>query len=95
MASDSKAWSALSVVATLGAVAVAKKVTDVSWRAATGKHPPINPVDPDVDMTEAVLWAVFSGTAVSLVRMTVQRRAALYYQRSTGHLPGQLEADGK
>jgi hypothetical protein len=95
MASDSKAWSALSVVATLGAVAVAKKVTDVTWRAATGKNPPVNPVDPDVDLAEAVLWAVFSGTAVSLIRMTVQRKTALYYQRSTGHLPGQLEADGK
>ena len=95
MASDSKAWGALSLVATLGAVALAKKVTDVSWRAATGKNPPINPADPDVDMTEAVLWAVFSGTAVGLVRMTVQRKAALYYQRSTGHLPGQLQADGK
>ncbi|WP_243060937.1 DUF4235 domain-containing protein [Nocardioides sp. SR21] len=95
MASDSKAWGALTVVATLGAVALAKKVTDVSWRAATGKNPPINPADPDVDMTEAVLWAVFSGTAVGLVRMAVQRKTALYYQRSTGHLPGQVQADGK
>ena len=95
MASDSKAWGAFTVVATLGAVALAKKVTDVSWRAATGKNPPVNPADPDVDMTEAVLWAVFSGTAVGLVRMAVQRKTALYYQRSTGHLPGQLAADGK
>ena len=95
MSSDSKAFGAFSIVATLAAVAAAKKVSDVAWRAATGKNPPINPADPDVDTTEAVLWAAFSGIAVGLVRMTVQRRAALYYQRSTGHLPGQLQADGK
>ena len=97
MASDrsSKAFGALSLLATLAAVALAKKATDTTWRAATGKNPPVNPADPDVDMTEAVLWAVFSGTAIGLVRMLVQRRTALYYQRSTGRLPHQLRADGK
>src|SRR4051794_27800549 len=97
MASEgsSKVWSVFSIVATLGAVALAKRVVDRIWRTATGKNPPVNPADPDVDVTEAVLWAAFSGTTVGLVRMIVQRKAALYYQRSTGHLPGQLEADGR
>ncbi|MBM0126960.1 DUF4235 domain-containing protein [Pimelobacter simplex] len=88
MAKDSsKVWSAFSLVAALGAAAVAKKGLDTSWRAATGKQPPANPADPDVDVWEAVAWAAASGTFVALAKMLAQRRAASYYLRSTGHLP--------
>ena len=48
----------------LGAAALAKKALDTGWKAATGKHPPENPADPDVAMGEAVAWAVVSGTFV-------------------------------
>jgi hypothetical protein len=66
---------------------VAKKLLNTSWRAATGKNPPENPADPDVDVWEAVLWASVSGTIVGLARMLAQRKAAGYYAASTGHLP--------
>jgi hypothetical protein len=89
----SKLWTVFSVVSTLGAAAVAKKALDTGWKAATGKHPPENPADPDVHMREAVAWAVVSGTFVALARMVVQRRAADYYRRSAGHLPPQLQKD--
>ncbi|WP_436700859.1 DUF4235 domain-containing protein [Nocardioides sp. BYT-33-1] len=88
MAKDSsKVWSALSLVAALGSAAVAKKGLDTSWRVATGKKPPVNPADPDVDVWEAVAWAAVSGTFIALAKMLAQRRAANYYLRSTGHLP--------
>ncbi|GAA1542671.1 DUF4235 domain-containing protein [Nocardioides humi] len=88
MAQDSsKVWSVFSLVAALGAAAVAKKGLDTSWRAATGKQPPANPADPDVDVWEAVAWAAVSGTFVALAKMLAQRRAATYYLKSTGHLP--------
>ncbi len=88
MAQDSsKVWSAFSLVAALGAASVAKKGLDTSWRAATGKKPPANPADPDVDVWEAVAWAAVSGTFVALAKMLAQRRAAHYYLRSTGDLP--------
>jgi hypothetical protein len=89
----SKLWTVFSLVTALGAAAVAKKAIDTGWRAATGKHPPENPADPDVQMTEAIAWAVVSGTFVALARMLAQRRAANYYRRSAGHLPPQLEKD--
>ena len=89
----SKVWSVFSLAAALGAAAVAKKTLNTSWRAATGKNPPQNPADPDVQVWEAVLWATFSGTVVALARMLAQRRAANYYRRSAGHLPPQLEKD--
>jgi thiazole synthase ThiGH ThiG subunit len=89
----SKLWTVLSLVSAFGAATVAKKALDTGWRAATGKHPPENPADPDVQMAEAVAWAVVSGTFVALARMLAQRRAATYYRRSAGHLPPQLQKD--
>ena len=89
----SKLWTVFSLVSTLGAAALAKKALDTGWRAATGKHPPENPADPDVQMIEAVAWAVVSGTFVALARMLAQRRAANYFRRSAGHLPPQLQKD--
>jgi Protein of unknown function (DUF4235) len=89
----SKVWTVFSLAAALGAAAVAKKALDTGWRAATGKHPPENPADPDVQIGEAVAWAMVSGTFVALARMFAQRRAADYYRRSAGHLPPQLQKD--
>lgn len=77
----SKALSGLSSVAVLGAVAVAKKGLDTSWRAATGKPPPAR--GSADEMTEAVLWAMFSAAALTVVRIVVTRRAADYIARST------------
>ena len=91
MASGSKVWSMFS----LGAAAVAKKAVNTSWRAATGKNPPANPADPDVDIWEAVAWAAASGTLIALARMLATRKAATYYLKSTGHLPPDLQKDGQ
>jgi hypothetical protein len=94
MAKDSsKVWTVFSLVSALGAAAVAKKGLDKVWQLATGKQPPENPADPDVEIWEAVSWAVASGIAVGLARMMAQRKAASYYARSTGHLPPDLRKD--
>src|SRR6478609_7253496 len=93
MASGSKVWSVFSLGAAVGAAAVAKKTLNTSWKAATGKNPPANPADPDVDLWEAVLWATVSGTVIGIARMLATRRAASYYARSTGHLPPDLQKD--
>jgi Protein of unknown function (DUF4235) len=95
MASGSKVWSVFSLVSALGAAAIAKKALNSGWRAATGKNPPANPADPDVDMKEAVAWAIVSGTLIAVARMLATRRAANYYARSTGHLPPDLQKDGQ
>ena len=89
MAKDkgSKVWTLLSLVAVLGAAAVAKKGLHTGWKAATGKNPPANPADPDVEVKEAVVWAAVSGALIGLARMFAARRAAGYYAKSTGHLP--------
>ncbi len=94
MASDSsKIWSVFSLAAALGAAMVAKKTVNTSWQKATGKHPPANPADPDVDIWEAVAWAAVSGTIIQIARMLASRKAADYYARTTGHMPPGLGPD--
>ncbi|MCB0896544.1 MAG: DUF4235 domain-containing protein [Nocardioides sp.] len=94
MAKDSsKIWTVFSLVSALGAAALAKQVVDRLWKVSTGKQPPENPADPDVEIWEAVSWAVASGVAVGIARMIAQRKAATYYARSTGHLPPDLQKD--
>ena len=93
MASGSKVWSVFSLASALGAAALAKKTLNATWRATTGKNPPANPADPDVDLWEAVAWAAVSGTLIAIARMLATRRAASYYTRSTGHLPPDLLKD--
>lgn len=90
---SSKVWTVMSLAAGLVGATVARKTLTSTWRAATGKNPPANPADPDVDLWEAVLWAVASGTVVQVVRMLLSRKAADYYQKSTGHLPPPLQKD--
>ncbi len=89
----SKVWSVFSLVAALGAALVARKTLDTSWKLATGKKPPENPADPDVNVWEAVTWAVVTGAFIALARMLAQRKAASYYTKSTGHLPPDLKKD--
>ncbi|CUR54775.1 conserved exported hypothetical protein [metagenome] len=92
MAKDSsKVWSIFSLASALLAAAVAKKAVTSTWKVTTGKQPPANPADPDVDLWEAVAWAAFSGTLVALARMLATRKAATYYAKSTGKLPPDLQ----
>jgi hypothetical protein len=95
---SSKVWSIFSLAAALFGATVARKSLTKAWQTATGKNPPANPADPDVDLWEAMLWATVSGTAVQIARMLATRRAANYYTKSTGHLPpglGQDDQDSK
>ena len=91
MASGSKGYTVLGLIATLGATMAARKAMTATWKLSTGKQPPSNPEHPDVSLKEAVTWAVVSGVAVGLARMFASRKAAEYYRKSTGHLPANLE----
>lgn len=88
---SSKVWTIFSLASALLAGALVRKALDRSWKTATGKNPPANPADPDVDLKEALLWATVSGTAIGIGRMLAGRKAAHYYTRSTGHLPPGLK----
>jgi hypothetical protein len=91
----SKVWSVMEKGSGISAAIVARKALTVGWTKAARRKPPENPADPDVQIYEALTWAVATGATAAVVRMLAMRGAARYYTRSTGHLPPGLHADGQ
>jgi hypothetical protein len=72
-----KAQNAVALASTLGATAVVKKAVDATWKVgAKGKQPPTDPTDPEFTLREALLFAMISGAAISVVRTLIARRLA-------------------
>jgi hypothetical protein len=77
-----KAENAVALVSTLGATAVAKKAVDATWKLGSkGKTPPTDPSDPDIELREAILFAVISGAVISVVRLFIARKLAAKERR--------------
>lgn len=83
-------WKVLGPGSAVLAAIAAKKVMAFGWTKTTGKEPPSNPESPDVDLWEAVAWAVVSGALVGVARMMATRQSAKFYARSAGHLPNDV-----
>ncbi len=88
-------WKILSVAAALGASVVARKITDGTWKFVSGKESPENPEDPEIDVKEAVAFAVLSGAVIGLARMLANRQATRVYTKATGQLPKTLAKKGE
>jgi hypothetical protein len=72
-----KTQNAMALVSTLGATAVAKKAIDSTWKLGSkGKEPPTDPADPDIELREAIVFAVLSGAVISVVRLFIARKLA-------------------
>ena len=84
-------WKVFATVSAVTAGIVTRKVLTVAFRKITGKPPPANPEAPTTTWREALGWAALSGAAMGLARMLATRKAAVVYQKSTGHLPAGLE----
>jgi hypothetical protein len=79
-----KTQNAVALVSTLGATAVAKKAVDATWKLGSkGKEPPTDPADPDIDLREAIVFAVLSGAVISVVRLFIARKLAQKERRET------------
>lgn len=72
----------------------ARKALTVAWTKAVGEDPPHNPASPDVGWGQALAWAVVSGSVVGIAKLLWQRKAAHYFERSTGHLPTAVREAG-
>ena len=84
-------WKAFGLASALTTAVLARRAIEVFWKVGTGREPPANPEDPDVEWKEAVAFALASGAAIGFARMLAARKAADYYRRSTGHLPANLQ----
>lgn len=81
------AWKLMDRGSSMAAGALAGRVSALTWKAATGKKPPINGQHPDVSTKDAVAWAIIGGATIELVKVAVRRGTATYWVRSTGNLP--------
>jgi hypothetical protein len=77
-----KASNVIAIVVTLGAAMVARKAVQATWKLGAGKQAPTNVDDPEVEMREALLFAVLTGAAVGVARMLASRRLAAMRRRS-------------
>lgn len=80
-------WKMMDRASTVAAALVARKITSLTWKAATGKRPPSNAKHPDVSNAEAVTWAILAGAGVELTKVLIRRSTANYWVKSTGTLP--------
>ncbi len=82
------AWKILGTGAAVLAGTVANQVVSKGWHVISGKPAPSDPLNTDeVSWKEALLFAAITGVIVQVARVAAQRKAAQYYQRSSGHLP--------
>ncbi len=91
MAGAGLAWKLVGTGAAIGAGIAARKVLTTTWTVSTGKQPPANPVDPDVELWEAVAWAAVSGALIGLVRMLATRNSAKWWIHTTGNYPPKMQ----
>lgn len=85
-----RSWKVLSRVADKAGSAAGSKLVDTSWQIATGRKPPAKPDSPETTLRESLAWTVVSAAGVAVVKSLTTRRAAAYFQRSTGALPPTL-----
>lgn len=81
------AWRLMDRGSSVAAGALAGRISALTWKAATGKNPPVNGRHPDVSTKDAVAWAIIGGATIELVKVAVRRGTATYWVRSTGTLP--------
>ena len=76
MAGKQRGSAASRVVSALvGALAAfaTRKLLTIGWKTVTGKEPPEHPEDPQVALSEALIWGVALGAAVAAARLLATR----------------------
>ncbi len=81
------AWRLMDRGSSMAAGALAGRVSALTWKAATGRKPPVAGRHPEVSTKDAVAWAIIGGATIELVKVAVRRGTATYWVRSTGNLP--------
>ena len=83
-------WKVMAGGAAFAGGFVAKKVITLAGKRTTGKEPPTNPESPDVDILEALGWAVVMGVGMEISRLLATRAVAHQWTKGTGELPAHL-----
>lgn len=79
-------WRVLATGATVIAGVVANKAVTTIW-GKTGRNTIADPQNPHTPAFDALAMAALTGLAAALARTFFTRKAAQYYENSSGHLP--------
>ena len=82
-------WRAFDATTGMAAGILAPVIARGIWRVATGRPAPKNARSPEINMTEAILWAALAGALAQVARIVLARSVAHYWERSTGAPPPQ------
>lgn len=85
-------WRVLGTGSAIVAGLIANKIITVIWNKA-GRDAEIDPRNPESPIGEAIAYAALAGLGMGLARTLATRKAAQFYQRSSGHLPVDFQAD--
>lgn len=83
-------WRVIDKTSMAAATALGPVASAMLWKAMTGRKPPTLDGNPDVDVREAVAWAMIGGALVEVVKVGARHQAAQYWLRSTGEKPPTL-----
>jgi hypothetical protein len=89
---EDQVWGGFASAAAIGATMATKPLVEKLWTRVSGKEPPGNPASGDVEWRDALLWALFTGAAVGLIRLVAQRAAAEGWRRVRGDHPPSLRS---
>ncbi|MEU4578451.1 DUF4235 domain-containing protein [Nonomuraea sp. ATR24] len=73
------AWRVVGGLVGLVTAWAARKLLGYAWVKATGKEPPVDPDSPEVNMGEAIGYAVVMGVGMSVAQIVVNRTAKKRY----------------
>ena len=91
MAMGKVAWKVMGTGGAILAGIIATKVIDAIWARAGQDE--INPKNPHAPLAKAVAYAAITGLAVGAARTIATRKAAAFYEKSSGHLPAEVAKD--
>ena len=91
MAMGKVAWKIMGTGGAIVAGIIATKVIDAIWARAGQDE--INPKNPHAPLAKAVAYAAITGLAVGAARTIATRKAAAFYEKSSGHLPSEVRDD--
>ena len=91
MAMGKVAWKIMGTGGAILAGVIATKVIDAIWARAGQDE--INPKNPHAPLAKAVAYAAITGLAVGAARTYATRKAASFYEKSSGHLPAEVRDD--
>jgi hypothetical protein len=74
------AWRVIGGLVGLTTAWAARKLLGYAWLKTTGKEPPVDPDSPEVNMAEAIGYAVVMGVGMSVAQIVVNRTAKKRYE---------------